>query len=297
MKKIINLSIAGMLIAGAYGTPGQARNVGYEFPTIPSTLTAPGERAGYLIAHYWDNLNFSPSEMEEEQKEFEQVFVDFLSVMPYVTSDQPIEEGFAGLIKTAENSKNAAPEVREIVETYLCNADSPMRSDRHYLAYLRALAAAGTLTETERYRVADRIEMTSKNMTGEPATDFTFETPDGKEETLKRAVTASEETVVIFFDPDCENCTEVMDLMAGSGVLAEKIARGERGVLAIYSGDDHEAWRRKTRRYPENWIFGINREEIEENDLYYFPTMPTIYLIGRDGKIIDKELPPSCVVE
>lgn len=295
IARLIFLSSLVLLTAGAVSA--QERKA-IELPEVPSSLTAPSDRADYIILHFWDSLDFGSDDRKADSELMEQSMVDFLSVMPYASSGSVAADGFASLLKKASVDPQAFRMMTELAETYLYSPDSPMRSEELYLDYLTALYGQPGLSDTERFRVADRIEIISKNRVGTPAADFSFTTRDGSEATLYDSLPEGErKLLLIFFDPECENCGEAMEMIKKDRAISEETATGRLKILAIYSGDNETSWRRKASGMPADWTVGINAGDIEEEDLYYFPEMPTIYLIDSKGMVVGKEINVSSIAE
>lgn len=256
-------------------------------PSIPENITEPGQRADYLILHYWDNVE---QNQEPSTDALEQNLVDFISVLPYASGDSIILTGFANLLGKASYTDTLLPKVRNTFEAYLSNPDSPMRNEELFLTYLHALLPLNSLSEGDRIRTEDKIEMLGKNRKGMPASNFAFTCPDGSEATLYSILQPGKDLLLIFFDPDCENCETVLSKLKADEATNEAIEDGRLSVLAVYCGDNKQGWLRKASTFPSSWTVGINDGEIDEEELYYLPSMPTIYLLDPSGVVIDKNL-------
>lgn len=267
----------------------------FEFPTIPSGLVSPEERAEYLLTHFWDNFDFN-ADYSESSLFVEQSLVDFLSVLPYAPKDGTVIKAFDILLSESSKNPSLQKDFYRLIDIYLANTDSPMRNDKLYINYLKSSLSQPGLSEAEKMRKKDMIEMLSKNMEGDKATDFSYRTADGTEHTLLSSLPQNSDLILIFFDPNCESCEEAMAAMIKSENLKKRVDNNEIKILAVYCGDNLPAWERKTSILPETWTVGINENEIEDSELYYFPALPAIYRIGSDGVIKGKELTLSCIL-
>lgn len=262
-----------------------------EMPEIPSSLTEPSDRADYLIGHYWDKLDFCDTVRSHDVPLMEQSFVNFLSILPYASSESVIEEGFSTLLERAHADSQTYKMVTNFSEDYLYDPNSPMYSEDLYIIFLKGMSGASFLTEAQRAREADRLEMVSKNRPGTKATDFSFETTDGRKLSLLKSLpTAGNKLMLIFFDPDCENCEEVLSRLRADESFISSVADGSMKVLAVYSGDNRASWLRKAATLPAEWTVGINSGDIDEEELYYLPSMPTIYILDSDGVVVQKDV-------
>lgn len=262
-----------------------------DMPSIPKTITNPRERADYLIIHYWDQLDFEDVLQTRNQRLMEQSFVNFLSVFPFATSDSIISYGFDILLNRAKIDNQTFNMLTELAEDYLFDSESPMRSESHYISYLTALARFNDLPEIQKARIDDRLEMISKNRQGSRATDFRFSKINGEESTLyKNLPDAGSRLILIFFDPECGNCDEILERLESSETISYLIKEGKLNILAIYAGDNYSAWERKASLLPNEWTVGINEKEIDDGDLYFLPVMPTIYILDSKGLVMEKDV-------
>lgn len=52
-------------------------------PEVPALLTAPEERAAYVLEHFWDGMDFRDTLRSRDRLFMEQCFVNFLSLFPH----------------------------------------------------------------------------------------------------------------------------------------------------------------------------------------------------------------------
>lgn len=260
-------------------------------PEIPSELTDPNDRAEYLIVHFWDNLDLSDTIKTHDEAFMERSLSTFLSILPYSQNESVIKEGFRKMLDRTSEDPFVYQKITGASDSYLSDNDSPVKSEELYILYLQTLYDTTSLSEEAKARIADRLELISKNRVGEKAVDFTFTTPIGNESTLYKTLDeGNAKLMLIFFDPQCDQCEEIISEIKKDEKLNEDINSGELKILAVYSGPNKDAWIRKVSSLPSNWIIGINPSEIDEGELYYLPTMPTIYLLNNDGTVLVKDL-------
>ena len=123
------------------------------------------------------------------------------------------------------------------------------------------------------------------------ATDFLYIDKGGKSGTLHKF--EAEETLLIFYDPDCDNCTEIIEKLRYNRELNAKIMSGKMKVLAIYAEDNLELWKRELAKMPTNWVVGRAVSKIKPLGLYILRAMPAIYLLDKDKKVVKKEAVPE----
>lgn len=286
---LLVLSLSNVKGAGVNSSQQKERET-IDMPDIPSDLKDPSKRADYLITHFWDKLDFNDRSKTSDAPLMEQSLVNFLSILPYASSENVVKNGFSILFDRAEKDKDTFSMLTRTTTAYLSGHDSPMHSDLLYLIYLDVIKDSPSLTDSERIRIEDRIEMFGKNRQGTKAADFSFKTPDGKTSSLYETLIPGKDTLLIFFDPECENCEVVMEKIQQNKALNKDLKDGKLRILAIYSGDNEVSWLRKAARLPSSWTVGINDGEIEEEELYFLPVMPTLYLLDGNGIVMEKDL-------
>lgn len=179
-----------------------------------------------------------------------------------------------------------------VAATGLHGRDVPGSADEfssveEYIAFLKDVVDCDTIGDAEKIRPRWLLEIALKNRPGSPAADFAFKGRDGAPSTLYDVLAGGDTNLLlVFYDPDCDHCREVMERMAAD----PRIAGGDVRVLAVYSGDDSELWERTAPGLPEAWVVGYDDGAIEDSSAYYIPAPPTLYLIAPDGTVLQKEM-------
>ena len=262
-----------------------------ELPNVPATLRDLRTRANYIVAHFWDALDFRDTRRSRNRAFMEQSFSNFISVFPYA-GEQEQRETVGSLLKKAEADSAAYMLLIDIAEKYLYETESPMQSEDYYIFFLENIVTSPILGTQGTIRPRRQLEAARKNRPGMTAADFAYTTRNGRRTTLHKTAVKGE-LLLMFYDPDCEHCKETMAEMQQNKQLANQIAEGVRTVLAIYSGDDRELWQRTAVSLPENWVVGYESGLMQETGAYVLRTMPTLYLLDRDKKVVQKEVRPE----
>jgi len=257
--------------------------VQFPFPTIPVTLTEPAARKSYLLTHYWEQFDFSDTTLVNNRDVTEQGFVNFIALLadgttPEELTRESLENWCAGFV----GKEHARKVLTQTADDYLFNPNSPFYNEGLYGMYLEALL--GKLPQTDAMRSAYRfkLELIRRNNVGEKATDFVYYLSDGTRHTLAATPVKSNRLLLMFYDPECESCHEVLLQMAADTALAEAVRTGKLSVLAVYTEGNQEAWRKGLADMPEGWIIGTDRQKVKEEALYDLKAMPSLYLL--DGK-------------
>ena len=281
-----------MVLCLAMGVCGAKAQGGVEFPypQIPSMMTEPQQRATYLLMHYWDNVDFKDMKLVANDDFMEQGFVNYLSVLPIVdalTAERSVE----AMMKRAEVNGVAYKKLVNIAEKYLFEPNSPMVSDEMYIMFLNQVLKTSVLSKVEKSRFEYQHRVVMKNRVGSVATDFIYMDKDGKTGSLHQL--KAEETLLVFYDPECDNCAEIIEKLRYDRRLNSKIMSGKLRVLAVYAGDNRALWEQHLAKMPTNWLVGRAVSKIQPLGLYVLRAMPAIYLLDKDKKVLKKEAVPE----
>lgn len=260
-------------------------------PQVPSTITEPSERARYLLLHFWDALDVDNPAQTQNRQMLEQTFSTFVSIFPY-TDDDGRQEAVNALLKKAEGNPDLFKDFAEIADIYLYQPESPVFSEDYYIIFLENIEespAAGTALKA---RAADRLEIAQKNRPGMKAADFSFTTREGEATSLSKFNSTSD-ILLIFYDPDCQQCKEFMGPLKSDENLKNMISEGSLTVLAVYTGENRALWERTATDYPSEWTVGYEPGSIEDEDIYVFREFPAFYLLDREKRVIRKDMQPS----
>lgn len=265
------------------GASDPARALELALPMVPDTLVTGEERASYVVGHFWDELDFSADERARDTAFMEQNFANFISVLPYTPVDEA-QRAVGGLLDRAAADADAYSLLGWVTDRYLDDPNSPMRSEEVYVMFLRHIVDSACPDEARKVRAAYRLEQAMKNRPGTRGADFSMVTRTGKTTTLMQAV-AADTTLVMFYDPDCEQCRQFTPVLAQSAV-AQRFR-----VLAVDVATDRRLWSETLGKLPEAWEAAFALDPVQDDEIYVVPALPMLYLIAPDGTILLKDIP------
>jgi hypothetical protein len=173
---------------------------------------------------------------------------------------------------------------------YLYDPNSPVRSEDLYLPFVRALAESELIDPDYRERYAWDARNCALNQTGSVAADFTFIDTSGKRRTLHSI--KAEKLLLIFGNPDCQACKEIVETLESVPQLEQLISSGTLKVIDIYIDEDIELWKSKSASYPAKWINGYDPNYVIRGDLIYnIRAVPSVYLLDADKRVVLKDCP------
>jgi len=301
---LLAFAIVLLLTAGCHGhTKEQAtgmpaaqhapdtREARFPMPVIPDFITGKEERVAYALEHYWQAYDFNDT-TQANRNRGEQGFSNFLLLLQHADSATAarsvrryLEKGFA------------QPSLRALhngmIRHYLDNPNSPLRNDVLYVHFLRAqLDFYGPDEVAERERCAFLLRMVSLNQPGTIAADFRFTDRNGKKGRLHAI--KSPLTLLLFNDPDCENCQKEMPRLIASPLLQSP----GLAVVAVYPDADTAIWKNAQSRMPATWTDAYSPDgEVVSHALYYLPAMPSLYLLDADKRILLKDATPESALQ
>ena len=262
----------------------------FPFPDIPEMLTSPDERKAYLLTNYWERFDFADTTLVNNRDITEQGFVNFIALLsdgttPEGLTRESLENWCAGFV----GKDHARRVLTKTAEDYLFNPNSPFYNEGLYGMYLEALLAKLPQTDAMRSAYRFKLKLVKRNNVGDRATDFTYYLPDDTRRTLAATSVKNDRLLLMFYDPECESCHEVLLQMAADRALAEAVKAGRVSVLAVYTEGNDEAWRKALPDMPEGWTVGTDREAVKQGALYDLKAMPSLYLLDGQKRVVLKD--------
>lgn len=263
----------------------------FPFPEIPAMLTQPEERKAYLIAHYWDNFNFADTALVNNRNITEQGIVDFLAILADGTlaERQQVEciDNFCGGL---EQQAYAQKIFLQMMEDYLYNPNSPYYNEGLYVLFLKRMLESKYVDDLKKSSLLFTLQLINQNSPGQRAMNFIYYLPDGSRHTLYQTRVNKNRLLLVFYDPECPSCHDVMMEMLHDKLLQQEVDAGNLTVLAIYTEGNLDVWKTTISELPKEWIVGTDREEIKQRCLYDLKAMPSLYLLDGDKKVILKDV-------
>ncbi len=272
--------------SGDEGTAQLTTDDGIFRPTVevPDTVRQ-GHRKEYLLAHYWDDLDFADTTALAAQDTL-QMLIALRDYVGYYVAENP-----APIAALMERASVAEPTLRYFAymgQLILRDPNSPLRSDELYRPVLEALLASPWLAEWERTMLADELALISRNRPGHVAQDFTYTLASGARGKLHAV--PGDYTILFFNNPDCNMCEEILHDLSASPLVAELVRSGRLSVLALYPDEDLTAWRVHAADFPSEWIYAYDAtQRISRERLYDLRAIPSLYLLDREKRVILKD--------
>ena len=313
MKKRLPLLFAAILAVGALscGPKKSPAPLTRDFPMmeIPRMISEPQERLEWLCNHFWDRftavdslyycdsvtVNGVPLEQVEKQTG---LFATLTQQIPLSRGEKAMESLYARLenFQLAHPEGNVLPEVVGLISRYFYDPNSPVRSEDLYLPFVSALAVSALIREDYRAGYAWDARGCSLNRTGTVAADFPFIDTSGRRRTLHSV--KAERTLLIFGNPDCKACRELMERMASYPGIQARIDAGLLKVVDVYIDEDIDSWKAHKALYPPQWICGYDPSfAIRRDRLYSVRAIPSVYLLDAKKTVLLKDATPERLLQ
>lgn len=266
----------------------QSATNGFTLPAIPDTLQTVESRSSYLVAHYWDRFSFADSLQFMNQPEMvEQAVVDYVDLFRLVPATEA-ENSLSALMDQASVTLNGFLFFYNTLEKYLYDATSPMRNEALFIPVLQKMMASNKLSDDDKLRPAMLLKSVSKNKVGNTAADFSYTKPDGSRHRLSEVQTPL--TLLLFFDPECDDCHQVIMRLEKTDVLNQLTADRQLTVLAVYPGENKRLWQTMAQHMLPTWEIGMDESQtIYNKELYDILGFPSMYLLDQHKTVILKD--------
>ena len=323
-KYLILFSFAVLCACGPRGgKPASDAPARRDFPQVevPSMYTDPLERAGYAAGHFWDRftdtakvyacdsatVNGVPVAVVESQMG---LFASLLGELPADQGARAVGRLYdrADAFERKFPDSNVFEELNRLTRHYLYDPNSPVRNEDLYFFYVDRLGKSDLIDNGYRMGYEWDARMCSLNRVGTPAADFSFTDTRGRVRTLYGV--KAEYTVLIFGNPGCQACQEIMEDMESTPEVSTLIDSGRLQVVDVYIDqeiDDWRAhvyidqeiddWRAHIPEYPARWINGYDHNYAIRMDLIYnVRGIPSIYLLDAEKTVLLKDATPERVL-
>ena len=303
--------LALALSCGTRGNKAPQAPAVRDFPMaeVPTMMTEPLERAVWLAQHFWDRftepgklylcdsltVNGVPLEPLESQVG---LFASLLQQIPLPEGQKAMENAFRRLsaFQEAQPQGNVFSETSALISRYFFDPNSPVRSEDLYLPFVTQLASSSLTPEDLLPGYAWDARTCQMNRTGTAAADFTFTDTAGRRRTLYGI--RAEWTLLVFGNPDCGACRELMEAMEESAEISALLGQGRLQVVDVYIDEDITLWKEHVRDYPARWINGYDPTfSIRGDRLYAVRALPSLYLLDKDKTVVLKDAPAETVLE
>lgn len=261
--------------------------------SIPGYIVEPKEQLEYVVRHYWDSIDLSDSLWLEQPEAFEAKFVDYFSLL----SDLP-KISHRLLLTPLERLDGAMLlEALSYYRRYYYEPDSPLADDELYRYVVVWAIQSPKVPKAHQDVARELLKGLQRNRVGHKATDFVY----ANDSTSLRLLPLRQELLLLIFGTSkCHACEAIHNYVRQNPVYSRLALGGKLRVLTVYvqsSGEEKNIFATDSLR-PEWHSLGLDvRDSIINNRLYDIKGSPTIYLLGKGGKVLLRDPKPSKLTE
>ena len=185
------------------------------------------------------------------------------------------------MMSLAEKSERVALRMFEDQQTYFLSVEQKAR--------LFAAISLDTLEAHGFGKFYNRFLGEQNTQAGKPIIDIICCTPKGDTRRLSEIVASHDFVLLDFWASWCRPCRELMPELKDI-YAAHKGKKLE--IVSISIDKDIDAWKAMIKQLDLPWQHGavqLARPDTKPDDAYGINYVPTLFLIGRDGTIIERE--------
>lgn len=201
------------------------------------------------------------------------------------STSRALEIFFLGLNGDGKSLRSAARHAN----LYLDNPASPVKDETLYIRFLESLLTSDNIPEDVSYKAREWMRKAKLNRQGTIANDFRYIDRKGNEGTLHSL--EGEQTLLVFYDPECPHCPEILKRIATDPKVNAAIDAGRLKVLAVYAEGKKDVWENDKETLPSHWTVAYDLTGVLDNELYDLPAMPIVYLLDAEKRVIIKDMP------
>ncbi len=274
------------------------------FPRVQPPQMHPDGPVIYTVDHFWDAYFADLGKYRTDSlylggvekirlEEAYGLFATLLWNVPPETAKASTERLYDQL--AAAKNPAVTDALVELTSRYLYDPNSPVRCEDFYRPFVEKLAEGDLAPEDMKPQYGFQARMCAMNAMGTPAADFAFTDTRGRKRTLYGI--EAEYLLLIFGNPDCTACKDLVVQMESSPAVAELGASGRLKVVDIFIDREVDQWKARVADYPAAWINGYDHTfTIRDDILYNVRAVPSMYLLDKDKRVIFKDVPPEILL-
>lgn len=260
-------------------------------PVIPSSLSSPEERAGFLSTHYWDRMDWNDTLLLSSERFMGESMATFGQLL-HMTSHDKAVASVIRMVNGAAVSERALNTVNKFAYQYFYYPDAPQHDAETYLLFINALLAQPGIDYASRVRLEERLSQINKNRVNQLASDFKYIGTDGNMHSMISTRSDADIRILMFYDPDCTVCDEAAKILSSGHSFNLAQQEGQVAVIAINADGQEEGGPAKVKKgFQPSWTVGYSPDgEVNEDEIYVIRATPSIYIIDKQGTILEKDL-------
>jgi thiol-disulfide isomerase/thioredoxin len=278
-----------------------------EEPEVPPASKHPGGKYDstfayhYFKDHYWDGVNFWDERIARTPASlFDERLDKYYNTLVYPSPDSVIKEldwmlGYASVSEEMTRFLLVKFINRYLNQKYMWEDAVFVHLYQKYFSQKKYY----WLTDQGQKTITDRAYSLMANIMGNPAENISLPDSTGKEMSLYEDT--AKFTIVCFWDPTCSHCQETLPVLDSMYQVKWKAAGVKMFAIAKETSGTKKDWLSFINEHHlKDWTNVYYSKEDEKkrvdagipgySQLYDVQTLPTVYLLDKDKRIVAKKL-------
>lgn len=253
----------------------------FEYPVAPEEINSLTEKSNWIMQHFWDRMDFKSKEALNQAavNDAMRVFVFPMQWAEKAEVDKSVDK----LVKQISKNPTLLLQFTKAAEEALYSPRAALWIDEVYCKFLEGFVKSRKMSEIRKKRYDRQLRQIKNSMVKQTPASFGFSTPEGNKGSFDPIGVF---TIVEFGDPDCEDCRMAKLKMDTDIRFSDLVDKGLVNMMFI-TPDPADGWQQKMTGFPKKWIVGASDTV---SDILDIRSTPSFYVIGRDGKLIAKNV-------
>lgn len=253
----------------------------FEYPIAPEELTEFREKCNWLANNFWNALDIKKKDAVDQNK-LNDAFKVYATTIQYADKDV-VTAAVDKLMKNLQKNPMLTFQMIKAAEETIYGPRAEFWIDELYARMLAAAMSNKKFPTTKRIRYEQQLKQLENSLIGKTPATFNFVRPNGD---AAQYFPMSTPTIIIFGDPDCEDCRMGKLRMQSNINFSKAVNDGKINVLFIIP-DAEPGWEKTVSDFPKQWNVGASDTVAE---IYDIREIPEIYVVDSEGKIVNKHI-------
>lgn len=253
----------------------------FEYPVAPEEISEFREKCNWLAENFWNPLDVKCKDAVDQAK-LNHAFKVYATTLQFADKGR-VTAAVDILMKNLQKNPMLLYQMTKAAEETIYGPRAEFWIDELYARILHSALANKKFPKSKRPRYELQLKQLDGSMIGNTPARFDFVRSNGDK---AQFFPMSTPTIIIFGDPDCNECRIGKLRMQSNVNFSKAVADGKVNVLFIIP-DPEEGWQSKVEDFPRNWTVGASDSV---SDIYDIREIPEVYVIGSDGKVVNKHI-------
>ena len=259
----------------------------FEYPVAPEELVTMSDKCDYLVEHFWDPFDFKLKNAVD-QNALNHAFNVYITSVAYATPQKSNQE-LDKLIDKISKNPILLTQFVKAAEENLYGPRADYWNDNLYMKFLETVNKNKKISEQRRNYYKKQYQILQASQIGKKMPGFTF---NDNEDIQRNYFPMSTPTLIIFGDPSDPDWRSARLKMETNFDLSQAVDKGKANIIYIVNKKNKD-WKDDVANYPVKWIVGENENVNSTIDIRI---VPSIYVIGTDGNIKEKNISLSLAI-